>query len=149
MFVGTKVSTVVTVFVRGWFLGFHSNPVQSPGGVFASSKCTVETKKPVPNKDSNNSTNFGTNKHIQKSYIVVPYYSGLNESIKKIGSKYGVKVYFKGGTTIKNLLMAPKDKDPIQKKNGVIYRYKCDRVECDESTLKSPQELLEKGSKNI
>ena len=33
--------------------------------------------------------------------------------------------------TIKNLLMAPKDKYPIQKKSGVIYRYKCDRVECD------------------
>ena len=30
-------------------------------------------------------------------------------------------MYFKGGTTIKNLLMAPKDKDPIQKKSGVIY----------------------------
>ena len=28
--------------------------------------------------------------------------------------------------------MAPKDKDPILKKSGVIYRYKCDRVECDE-----------------
>ena len=28
--------------------------------------------------------------------------------------------------------MAPKDKDPIQKKSEVIYRYKCDRVECDE-----------------
>ena len=28
--------------------------------------------------------------------------------------------------------MATKDKDPILKKGGVIYRYKCDRVECDE-----------------
>ena len=65
----------------------------------------------------------------------MPYYSGLSESIKKIGSKYGVKVYFKGGTTIKNLLMAPKDKDPIQKKSGVIYRYKYDRVECDEEYI--------------
>ena len=28
--------------------------------------------------------------------------------------------------------MAPKDKDHITKKNGVIYRYRCDRLECDE-----------------
>ena len=46
-----------------------------------------------------------------------------------------MKVYFKGGTTTKNHLMAPKDKDPIQKKSGVIYRYKCDRVECDEEYI--------------
>ena len=31
--------------------------------------------------------------------------------------------------------MAQKDKDPIHKKSGVIYRYKCDRVECDEEYI--------------
>ena len=31
--------------------------------------------------------------------------------------------------------MAPKDKDPILKKSGVIYRYKCDRVHCDEEYI--------------
>ena len=64
----------------------------------------------------------------KKSNIVVPYYSGLSESIKNIGRKFGVHVYFKGGTTIKNILMSPKDKDPIQKQSGVIYRYQCDRI---------------------
>ena len=44
-------------------------------------------------------------------------------------------MYFKGGTTIKNLLMSPKDKDPIQKQSGVIYRYQCDRVDCDEKYI--------------
>ena len=75
-----------------------------------------------------------TNMNNQKSYIVVPYYSGLSESIKNIGRKFGVQVYFKGGTT-KNLLMTPKDKDPIQKLSGVIYRYQCDRVDCDEEYI--------------
>ena len=46
-----------------------------------------------------------------------------------------MQVYFKGGTTTKNLLMAPKDQDPIQKKSGVIYRYKYDRLECDEEYI--------------
>ena len=66
---------------------------------------------------------------------MVLYYSGLSESINKIGSKYGVQVYFKGDTTIKNLLMSPKDKDPIQKQSGVIYRYQHDRVDCDEEYI--------------
>ena len=31
--------------------------------------------------------------------------------------------------------MAPKDKDPILKKSGVIYRFKCSRVDCDEEYI--------------
>ena len=31
--------------------------------------------------------------------------------------------------------MAPKDQDPMQKRGGVIYRYKCDRMECDEEYI--------------
>ena len=31
--------------------------------------------------------------------------------------------------------MAPKDKDSLMKKSGVIYRYKCDRVECDDEYI--------------
>ena len=80
---------------------------------------------------------------------MVPYYSGLSESIKKIGSKYGVQVYFKGGTTIKNLLMSPKDKDPIQKQSGVIYRYQCDRVDCDEYTGESSRTFGERFRKHL
>ena len=52
-----------------------------------------------------------------------------------ICGKHGVQVYFKGGSTIKSLLVAPKDQDPILKKSGVIYRYKCGRVDCDEEYI--------------
>ena len=31
--------------------------------------------------------------------------------------------------------MAPKDKDPIMKKSGVIYRYQCNKVDCDEEYI--------------
>ena len=31
--------------------------------------------------------------------------------------------------------MAPKDKDHITKKSGIIYRFKCDRLECDEEYI--------------
>ena len=43
-----------------------------------------------------------------RPYITVPYYRGLSESFKKKCSNYGVQVFFRGGNTIKNLLMAPK-----------------------------------------
>ena len=83
---------------------------------------------------SNSKKNIGMD-NIQKPHIVVPYHRGLSESFKKVCSSHEVQMYFKGGTTVKNLLMAPKDRDPIQKKSGVIYRYKCDRVECDEEYI--------------
>ena len=68
--------------------------------------------------------------------MVIPYYKEISESIKKTCSEHEVQVYFKGGNTIKNLLVAPKDQDNIQKKSGVIYRYKCDRVVCDEEYIR-------------
>ena len=70
--------------------------------------------------------------------MVVPYYKDVTESLKKICGKLGVQVYFKGGHTIKSLLVAPKDQDPILKKSGVIYRYKCGRVDCDEEYISEP-----------
>ena len=67
---------------------------------------------------------------------------------KNVCSKHRVQVFFREGSTTRNLLVAPRNKDPITKKSGVIYRYKCDRVECDEEYLESHQEHLETGSKN-
>ena len=49
--------------------------------------------------------------------------------------KHGLQVYFREGKTIKDLLVAPKDKDSITKKSGIICRYKCDRLECDEEYI--------------
>ena len=50
-------------------------------------------------------------------------------ALRELAKKYGIEVHLKGGHTIKDLLMAPKDKDPILKRSGVIYRFKCGRVD--------------------
>ena len=67
--------------------------------------------------------------------MVVPYHQGLSERIKRTCNKFGVQVHFKGGQTIKSLLMAQKDKDPITSKSGVIYRYKCSEHGCNEEYI--------------
>ena len=74
---------------------------------------------------------------------------GLGENCKNICRKHGVEMYFRGGSTIRDLQVHPKDKDTILKKSGVIYRYKCGRVDVRMSTLESWEELLEKDSGNI
>ena len=88
----------------------------------------------IAHKNKNKSRTTQLN-NTPRPHITVPYYRGLSESIKQRCKNYGVQVYFRGGKTIKNLLMAPKDLDPMMKKSGVIYSYKCGRVECDEEYI--------------
>ena len=70
-----------------------------------------------------------------KGHITVPYEEGLSETVKNIGKKYGIEVNFRSGKTLKDELVAPKDKDHITNKSGIIYRFKCDRLECDEEYI--------------
>ena len=56
-----------------------------------------------------------------KGHIVLPYTQGLCESIKKICGRYGIQTHFKGGRTIINLLVSPKDKDHMVNQSGAIY----------------------------
>ena len=71
----------------------------------------------------------------KKFHIVIPYAQGIRESIKNIYEKHGVAVHFKGGQTLKNILVSPKDKDAMAKKNSVIYSYSCGRIDCEEEYI--------------
>ena len=42
-----------------------------------------------------------------KGHIIIPYTQGLCESIKMICGRYGIQTHFKGGSTIKKLLVSP------------------------------------------
>ena len=70
-----------------------------------------------------------------KGHIVIPYTQGLCESIKKICGRYGIHTHFKGGRTIKNLLVSLKDKDPMVNQSGAIYSYQCDDLGCDDEYI--------------
>ena len=86
-------------------------------------------------RTQNKTTKASNSNQNQKPYMVVSYHKGVSESLKKTCGKHGIQVYFKAGKTIKSLLMAPKDQDPILKKSGVIYRFKCCRVDCNEEYI--------------
>ena len=70
-----------------------------------------------------------------KCHIVVPYTQGIGESLKKICKKHGLDIHFKGGQTLKNILVSPKDKDRITSKNSVIYSYTCGSIDCGEEYI--------------
>ena len=71
----------------------------------------------------------------RKCHIVIPYVQGICESLKIICGKHDVDVHFKGGQTLKNILVSPKDKDSMANKNSVIYSYSYGRIDCDEDYI--------------
>ena len=91
----------------------------------------MKLKQDAPKTRKNNKNIHTKN----KSHISVPYEEGLSETIKNIGKKYGIEVHFKSGKTLKDEQVAPKDKDHITNKSGIIYRFKCDRLECDKEYI--------------
>ena len=68
------------------------------------------------NPSSNTTGRDSTKEKYNKGHIVIPYTQGLGASIKMICRKYGIETHFKGNSTIRNVLVKPKDKDPLDKK---------------------------------
>ena len=87
------------------------------------------------NNQGANSTPAATREVKSKGHIVIPYTQGLCESIKKICGWYGIQTHFKGGCTIKNLLVSPKDKDPMVSQSDAIYWYQCGDLTCDDEYI--------------
>ena len=87
------------------------------------------------NNQGANSTPAATREVKSKGHIVIPYTQGLCESIKKICGRYGIQTHFKGGCTIKNLLVSPKDKDPMVSQSDAIYWYQCGDLTCDDEYI--------------
>ena len=73
----------------------------------------------INNKRGTNTCASNTSNN-QRPHMVIPYTTGLSESLKNVSSKHRVQVYFRGGRTIKGLPVDPKDKDPVIKKSGFI-----------------------------
>ena len=101
---------------------------------WALSRANIKQKKTTSTNQgtSSSSNNKGSN---NKPYIVVPYIQGMSESCTNICRKHGVEMFFRRGNTIKDLLMHPKDRDTILQKSGVIYRFRCGMVDCDEEHI--------------
>ena len=87
------------------------------------------------NDGGNNSAQPANHGVQSKGHIVIPYTQGLCESIKRICGRYGIQTHFKGGKTIKNLLVSPKDKDPMLNQSGAIYRYQCNNLGRDDEYI--------------
>ena len=90
----------------------------------------VLTRQPLPNtvlfkegkskQKANKKPNPSTVKFIEGTRVVIPYIKGLSEQYRCTLANYKVRVFFKGTSTIKSLLMHPKDPIPDSQKTDII-----------------------------
>ena len=77
---------------------------------WAINRVKIKMRTPAQKKSTKNNAN--NQKNYQRPYIVVQYYQGLSESIKRTCNNFVVQVHLKGSVTIRNLLVAPSTKIP-------------------------------------
>ena len=102
--------------------------------------------QPTNNQDTS-STNTTRSNQNYIGQVVMPYTRGTAEGFKNICGKYGIQVHFKSNTTIKQMLMKPKDQDPMEKKSGIIYSYQCTNIVCNEEYIGETSRTLGKRCK--
>ena len=83
-----------------------------------------------PQEKANKKPNPSTVKFIEGARVVIPYIKGLSEQYRHTLAKYRVRVFFKGTSTIKSLLMHPKYPIPDTQKTDTIYHWKCPANNC-------------------
>ena len=104
--------------------------------VWAINRAKMKSQNPVTRTNNSSNNQNGQKRTINKNiYMVVPYQQGISERFKNTCQKYCVQVHFKGGQTIKDFLIAPKDNNPNTIKSGVIYRFTFSEDECEEEYI--------------
>ena len=99
-----------------------------------------------PQQKANEKPNPSTVKFIEGARVVIPYIKSLCEQYRHTLAKYRVRFFFKGTSTIKSLIMPPKNPIPDAQKTDIIYHWKCPAnnctVECIGETNRSLKERL-------
>ena len=115
--------------------GKLSPSVNTPSGLWTRVEKRLNRSSRQVNDGGTNNAQSANHEVKNKGHIVIPYTQGLCESIKKICGRYGIQTHFKGGRTIKNLLVSPKDKDPMVNQSRAIYWYQCGDLGCDDEYI--------------
>ena len=72
--------------------------------------------------ERNNSIKSQSFRHMWLTHSIVPI-------------PYGEQVHFKGGTTLRNLLVSTKYSDRVTKKSSVIYWFRCGKIDCEDEYI--------------
>ncbi len=71
------------------------------------------------------------------SSVGIPYIQDLSEQLQRILKKHGVSTYHKPTNKLREILVKPKDKIPMEQQSGVVYQLKrdnCDKMYIEEAS---------------
>ena len=103
-------------------------------------KIKKEPSTPMINPD----TGLEVKKNV---FISAPYFPDLSEKFRRIFQHTSVPVIFKGVTSLKSILMHPKDKLPSQLKQNVVYKWSCPEENSSLSYIGESSRCLENAVK--
>ena len=89
-------------------------------------------------------SNVISNNISQHSYkhATLPYINGLSQSMRRVFSRYDIKLHFKPNSTLKNQLTKLKDNVPMMKNNNLVYQIECS--DCPTKYIGETKQRLEK-----
>ena len=87
-----------------------------------------KAKQHVHNKHTGNKQLTSKEKEKKKT-VVIPYIKGISEATSRIFNKYNIQTAMKPQSTIKDVLVHPKDRIEQMKTSGVVYSVPC--KDCD------------------
>ena len=111
---------------------------------WAINRMKVKTSTPRNNNNSNKN-----NKPICKSYITVPYNEGLSETFKNICKGIWHTSSLQEWKNHNRRTGGTKRPRTHHKKSSIIYRYKCDSLECDGEYISETARTFGESFKNI
>ena len=124
----------------------HLNSLQKKWITFTKSYKTTTTQQFFQQgklqQKANKKPKPSTGKFIEGARVVIPYIKGLSEQDRHTIAKYRVRVFFKGTSTIKSLLMHPKDPIPDVQKTDIIYHWKCPANNCTAEYISETNRFL-------
>ena len=86
-----------------------------------------------------------TDDQSQSPVVTVPYVRDLSEAVQRVLTPLGVRVSFHPNTTLRQLLVRPKDCIPTEELAGVVYEVPC--AECRATYVGQTSRCLEKRMK--
>ena len=60
-----------------------------------------------------------------KALVTLPYVQGLSEPIRRMLEEADIRVRFKPNTTLRKILVKPKDPVPVERRTGIVYQIPC------------------------
>ena len=86
--------------------------------------------------------------------VMLPYIEGVSEDVKRVCRKFGMKVVFRSGQSLRSMLTKVKDPLTIEKQAKVVYRVPCscgeayigETVRRLETRVKEHRDACQKGA---